>query len=36
MMRIILALAVLLALAACGFTSASQPYSPGPDTAAGA
>jgi outer membrane lipopolysaccharide assembly protein LptE/RlpB len=36
MMRIVLALAVLLALAACGFNAASQPYSPGPDTSAGA
>jgi hypothetical protein len=36
MKRIILAVAVMLALAACGFNSASQPYVPGPDTAAGA
>jgi hypothetical protein len=36
MTRIILAAALMLALAACGFNAASQPYSPGPDTAAGA
>jgi len=36
MMRIVLALALMLALAACGFNSASQPYSPGPDMSAGA
>jgi hypothetical protein len=36
MKRIILALATTLALAACGFHPASRPYSPGPDTAAGA
>jgi hypothetical protein len=36
MMRIILALTLMFALAACGFNSASRPYSPGPDMSAGA